>query len=121
VVPRLQVHAREDDVRNLRVRFYADPFQVGDVSDDPCSFCGDMIVSYVPQGATMIIDGTDEVVNVVTAGGVTQRADSLVFASDGTPFDWPRLSCGFGYVVTMDLPEQATPPVVDLSLFERIV
>ena len=121
VVPRVQIHARDADLRNLRLRFYADPFLVGDISDDPCAFCGDMIVSYVPQGSTMILDGVDETVNVVSAGNVIQRADSLVFASDGRPFAWPKLSCGFGYIVTLDLEATAPPPVVDLSLVERII
>jgi hypothetical protein len=121
MVPRIQVHAREADARNLRIRFYADPFQLGDISDDPCAYCGDFIISYVPQGSTMVLDGTEETVHVEMTGGLRQRADSLVFATDGTPFEWPRLTCGFGYIVTVDLPEQAVPPVVDLSLIERIV
>jgi hypothetical protein len=69
----------------------------------------------------MVLDGTEETVHVEMTGGLRQRADSLVFATDGTPFEWPRLTCGFGYIVTVDLPEQAVPPVVDLSLIERIV
>lgn len=121
MVPKLSVHARDDDVRNLRLRFYADPYEVGDVSDDPCAFCGDVILSYIPAGTTMILDGTDETVWVREAGGIERRADSLVFSSDGTPFSWPRLSCGFGYVVTVDTAEQDPVPSLDLSLFERIL
>jgi hypothetical protein len=120
VVPKIAVHARDDDVRSLRLRFYADPYLIGDISDDPCAFCGDIILSYIPQGATMTLDGAEETVTVLS-DGVVRRADSLVFSSDGTPFTWPRLTCGFGYVVTVDLAEQDPPPVIDLSLFERII
>ena len=119
VVPRLEIHARDDDLRNLRLRFYSDPYKTGDISDDPCAYCGDIIVSYIPQHHTLVFDGAEQRVYVTTTGGGEQRADSLVFRSDGTPFEWPTLSCGFGYVVTLDLPKQQTPPVVDLSLFAR--
>jgi hypothetical protein len=35
--------------------------------------------------------------------------------------DWPEFSCGFGYVVTVDMPQQQTDkPIVDLALVSRI-
>lgn len=121
VVPKVSIHARGTDIRNLRLRFYADPFQIGDITDDPCSYCGDIVVSYVPQDHTLVLDGAEQAVYVLSAGGTRRRADSLVFSTDGTPFDWPSLSCGFGYVVTFDLPDSTTKPVIDLSLFARAV
>lgn len=121
MVPLVKIHARNGDTRNLRIRFYSDPYGEGDASDDPCAFCGDIVVSYVPLGYTMVLDGAEEVVYAIGPGGVEYRADSLVFASNGTPFTWPALSCGFGYIVTLDLPETSFAPVVDLSLHERTV
>lgn len=121
VTPKVEVHAREADVRNLRLRFYADPFVEGDVADDPCAFCGDLVVSYVPKDHTLVLDGSEQSVYVISPGGGRRRADSLVFKTDGTPFEWPALTCGFGYVVTVDLPQTQVPPVVDLSLFARAV
>jgi len=121
VVPKVSIHARDDELRNLRLRFYSDPYLTGDISDDPCAYCGDLIVSYVPQDHTLIFDASEQRVLVQAPGGTQVRADSLVFQSDGRPFEWPLLSCGFGYVVTLDLPETQTPPVVDLSLYGRAV
>lgn len=121
VVPKMQVHARKADVRNLRLRFYSDPYKVGDISDDPCAFCGDIVVSYVPKEHTLVFDGAEQAVYVLAPGGARRRADSLVFGTDGTPFEWPVLSCGFGYIVTIDLPQTQVPPVVDLSLYSRMV
>lgn len=121
VVPVIKVHARTGDTRNLRLRFYADPDGTGDITDDPCAFCGDIVVSYVPQDHTLVFDAAERTVYVISPGGQRRRADSLVYRTDGTPFEWPALSCGFGYVVTLDLPQTATPPVVDLSLFSRAV
>lgn len=119
VVPKISVSARTGDLRNLRLRFYADPFGLGSIEDDPCAFCGDLVISYVPVDHTLVMDGSDQTVYVVSPGGVKRRADSLVFRTDGTPFDWPTLSCGFGFIVTLDLPQTQEPPVVDLSLFSR--
>lgn len=119
VAPRFSVHARDTDVRNLRLRFYADVDGDGDISDDPCSFCGDIVVSYVPQGSSLIFDAADEQVYVVDATQNRRRADTVVFSTDGTPFDWPVLTCGMGYVITLDLPQTQAPPVFDLSLVSR--
>jgi hypothetical protein len=119
VVPRFQVHAREADLRNLRLRFYADTDGDGDIGDDPCAFCGDLIVSYVPQGFTLVFDAAAQQVYAFDSSQQRRPVTNLVFSSDGTPFDWPVLTCGTGYIVTLDLPQTQQPPVFDLSLFSR--
>ena len=120
VVPRIEIHAAKTEVRNLRVRFYADVDGDNNIDDDVCAYCGDFVVSYVPAQETLVIDGSDELVYVEAPGAVgRRRADSLVFATDGTPFEWPVLSCGFGYIVTIDSPQTATLPKIDLSLYSR--
>lgn len=121
VVPKIEIHAKTADLRNLRLRFYADPYIEGDISDDPCAYCGDIVFSYVPLSHTLVFDGAEESVYMISPGGIRRRADSLVFKTDGTPFDWPILTCGFGYVVTLDLPQTQKTPVVDLSLYSRVV
>lgn len=121
VNPRIEVHAPDEEIRNLRVRFYADPFDIGSTLDDPCAYCGDIVISYVPPNHTLIFDGASETIHVLSPGGILRRADSLVFKTDGTPFDWPRLSCGFGYIVTLDLPQKEIVPVVDLALIPRVM
>jgi hypothetical protein len=122
VVPKIEIHnpSATKPIRNLRIRFYADVDGDNDISDDICAYCGDIVVSYVPPGETLVLDGSDQLVYVDSPGAAgKRRADSLVFATDGTPFSWPVLSCGFGYIVTVDLPQTATMPSVDLSLFSR--
>lgn len=120
VVPKVSLHALTVDVRTVRLRFYADPFGTGDTSlDDPCAYCGDFVVSYIPANHTLTIDGAERIVYVDSPGGERRRADSLVFKTDGTPFEWPLLTCGVGYVVTIDTPQTQSPPSVDLSLFSR--
>lgn len=120
VVPKIDVHAKKGDLRSLRIRFYADPYGDADSSDDDCEYCGDIVISYVPQDHTLCIDGAEQVVYVETPGGSRRRADSLVFDTDGKPFEWPTLTCGFGYLVTLDLPQTQTTPSFDLSLYSRV-
>ena len=119
VVPKVSIHARTTDVRNLRLRFYADVDGDGDISDDPCAYCGDLLFSFIPQGYTLTFDASSREVYVVGANQNKRRADSVVFSTNGSPFDWPTLTCGMGYIVTLDLPQTQHPPVFDLSLFSR--
>jgi hypothetical protein len=120
VVPRIEVHAPElKATTNLRLRFYADVVGDNDITADACAYCGDIVISYVPPGQTLVIDGSEQQVYVESPGGTRRRADSLVFATDGGPFTWPVLSCGFGYIVTIDSEQTATAPSLDLSLIGR--
>src|SRR4051812_13292604 len=107
------------EVRNIRFRFYPDPDGTFDPSDDPCAFVSDWVVSYLPAGARMVIDSVPQTVNVPPSLGDTRRADSLVFRHDSRPIEWPDLSCGFGYTMTMDKPTDQTWPVVDLSFVSK--
>ena len=119
MVPYLQIKAPTYEVRSLRLRFYSDVLGAGDPSTDPCNFCGDIVFSYIPANSTLIFDGSDKKVYLSTPGGGSRRADSLVFGSDGSPFLWPELSCGIGYIVTVDLPQSQQPPIIDMSLYRR--
>jgi hypothetical protein len=109
------------DVRNARIRFYEDPNGDFNPDEDPCAFLADMVVSYVPAGASLTVDAATQEVYVITSIGERRRADSLVFGTDSAPFEWPYLSCGFAYVLTIDMPDGATViPSVDLSLVSRM-
>lgn len=120
VVPRIEVHTT-DELRAMRLRFYADPYGEGNPGSDPCGYCGDILISYIPANSTLVFDGVEQSVYVQYQGSDRRRADSLVFRTDGTPFEWPVLSCGMGYIVTFDLPQTQVPPLVDLSLTPRVL
>jgi hypothetical protein len=121
VVPYFEFHARFAEVRNLRVRFYADYTHTGDPDTDPCAYCGDFVVSYIPRGSTLVFDGSEQITYVIEQGGIQKRSEHLIFGSDGNPFDWPELSCGTPYIVTIDTEQTQIPPVVDMGLYTRIV
>jgi hypothetical protein len=121
VVPYLVVKAKSE-VRSLRLRFYPDVLGRLNPKDDPCAYCGDIVFSYIPPNSTLVFDGADETVYVERGGGVRQRADTIVFDSDGGPFDWPQLTCGYAYIVALDMPKSQDDdlPVVDFSLYAKV-
>lgn len=121
VVPRIEIHVDQEAVRGLRLRFYADPDNTGDPNIDPCAFCGDILFSYIPPNCTLVFDAVDQEVYIQQQGHGRRRADSLVFKTDGTPFDWPVLSCGSAYIVTFDMTQTQVAPVIDMSLTARVI
>lgn len=122
VTPVISLTTRTVEARSVRLRFYADLFDTGDPSQDPCNYCGDVVFSYIPPSSTIVLDCADREVYIDQPGIGRRRADALVTNSKGEPFEWPEFSCGYGYVVTVDMPQQMTErPIVDLSLVPRMV
>jgi len=120
VMPVIQVYA-PFGLRNMRVRIYET--EAGGPEQNPCGYRGDLVFSYIPAGGTMVFDAATEAVWVITEYGHKRRADSLVFRTDGKPFDWPFLSCGYAHTFTFDMVHSTlvTPPVIDISLVTRAV
>jgi hypothetical protein len=118
VVPVITVAANSETVRNLRLRLYPDDGT--HIVGDECIYDMDIIVSYVPEGYAMVFDAAARQIYVLDSDNNARRADSLVFGSDGSPFTWPVLSCGDGFIVTVDVPSEAGNfPIIDLSLVSR--
>lgn len=121
VVPVAVFRTGSNEVRNLRLRFYADLLGTGDPDVDECAFCGDMVFTYLPPQSVLTFDTVDQLVSVRINGGPSRRGDALVLGTDGKPFDWPILTCGYGYIVTVDLPISSPQPAMDLSLYQRVI
>jgi hypothetical protein len=93
--------------RQVRIRFYADPFNRSAESVNTADFCSEQILSYIPPSTDMTIDGVTERVWASVQGGASLSADHLLYGSNGTPAEWPHLSCGIGYWVSFDVPNDA--------------
>lgn len=117
VVPVITVAANFDTLRNLRLRFYEDDGT--HVVGDECFYDADLLFSYVPESYSLVFDGAARQIYAVDLDGNPRRADSLVFGSNGSPFNWPVLSCGQGFIVTADVPAGQTLPIIDVSLVSR--
>lgn len=108
-------------IRNVRIRFYADPLETGNMPvGDDCEYVADFVVTFIPLQSSMIIDVADRAI-YLDVGGLRRRADSLVFGMDGGPFEWPTLTCGVQHIMTLDLPAGEPVPYVDLSFVERFI
>ena len=108
-VPRVTITSGVQEIRQVRVRAFPNPFDRTSDSDefpiDPCSWCSEFIVSYLPAQTELTVDAILERAFAAIAGEQSQPADTLLYASDGGPMTWPALSCGIGYIFTVDVPE----------------
>lgn len=119
VVPVVNISAGGQDIRNVRLRFYSDPTGTFSTTATPCDYIGDIVISYIPAQGSILIDGVNEEVSVLTALGHRRMAGSLVHTTDDKPIKWPALSCGYGYIMTVDLDAAYDVPVLDLALATR--
>jgi len=129
-MPIITLTAGADNLRTIRIRIYPDSEESLDPNTDSCAWSSDLVVSYLPAGATMTIDAASEEVWVQTLNGQNRRADNLLFTTQGKPVTFPTMTCGYQYIVTLDAAitlddlgaeVHQVPPVVDLSVVHRVV
>lgn len=95
-VPVVKVFAWDQAIQYLRLRFYRD-------GAAGCDFDGEFILSYLPYGAILTLDGVRREASVTLAGGKVVPAGNLLFGSGGRPFTWPSLGCQREYTMAADL------------------
>jgi len=100
--------------RGVRVRFYANPFSVPADQIDPCSYCGEFVLSYLPPNGALTVDTSLRDAWLVV-NGQRQTAMSLLYGSDGGPLTWPEMTCGVPYLMAVDL-DADTSPLIGLAL-----
>lgn len=94
----------DEAARDTRIRFYANPLSREDLDDlDPCGYCGEFVVSYIPAGSSIVLDGMTETAVVRQAPDIQRPASHLLRATDGGPMQWPLLTCGIPYTMTVDV------------------
>lgn len=118
--PLVTLTTSSSEVRDVRVRFYANPFARELEELNPCDYCGEFFISYLPDGTSLSIDSILRTVEANVAGtGVTQ-AMNLVSNIDGGPIEWPLLTCDIPYVMTVDVsPEEVLDLDVQVSIARR--
>lgn len=114
-LPTVTINSATQEVRSIRVRFFANPFDRPPEELDPCSYCAEFILSYLPAEAELTVDGTVERAYASVAGAAPQPASNLLYGTGGAPMTWPSLSCGVGYTMTVDVPTTA-PDDLTVSL-----
>lgn len=105
--PVITLTAGSSAVRQARIRLWENPDDLTIDELDPCSYDGEIIVSYLASGATMVIDGVLREATVSKPGFVDQNANHTLYGPDGGPVDWPELTGGIPYLVTLELDSSA--------------
>lgn len=105
-LPTMQITTATAAERQLRIRFYANPFAraLADIPQE--DFCSEIIVSYLPGDSVLTLDGITESAWASVSGGASLNADHLLYGSDGLPATWPVMECGIGYYITVDSPPE---------------
>lgn len=119
-VPVIKLSTGENVVRDVRVRFFANPqgAPLGEV--DECGACGEFYISYIPAATVMTIDGIRRRVTANVAG--TGEANAMHLASDADygPVRWPTMTCDIGYYMTVDItPDEVLDLDVRLAVAQR--
>lgn len=92
----------------------------GGLAVDPCSWCSEFILSYLPPNTDLSVDAIRERAYATVAGGPEQPADTLLYGSDGGPMSWSSLSCNIPYLFAIDVPEPLLDDVrISLELAQR--
>lgn len=109
--PQVTISSGAEEIRQVRVRAYPNPFgrTIGDpdyeLPVDPCSFCAEFVVSYLPANTSLTVDAILERAFANVAGGPSVPANHLLYSADGSPMIWPELTCGTDYLIAIDVPE----------------
>lgn len=105
-VLRIRLTTGIEPVRWVRMRLYVSPMgfdqKVYDL--DHCSFCGDIVVTYIPAQSVFRIDGQNQTLTIEDATGEIHQAAHLAFSSRGSPSVWATLSCGVDYWLSVEFP-----------------
>lgn len=118
-VPILRIRTTQS-VNGIRIRYYQNPFgrplsdlEVGD-------YCGEQMVSFLPAGVMLTIDGVMERVWAEFDGSPESLAADHLTSGDRSLM-WPLLGCGVGYYVTADIPVDLPPEAlsIEYSIIQR--
>jgi hypothetical protein len=115
-IPTLTLATGSQDVRQVRVRFFANPFGWAQEDLDPTAYCGEFLLSYLPANSSLTVSGVTESAWASVAGAAPVAANHLLYGTDGGPMEWPELTCGVEYIVTVDVPPTLDVDNLDIEL-----
>lgn len=103
-VPLIRLTTGSTAARQVRLRFYPNPLEVPLEALNPCEFCGEFVITYIPPRSEMFIDGIRQWVTVTdNRSGRTAVGNHLLSGSGGGPATWPLLGCGTAYTLVIDV------------------
>lgn len=102
--------------RQVRIRVRPNPFDYNTNELEESDWCSEQIVSYMPAGTTLTLDGLMERVWAEVQGSNPVAADHLLYGTGGVPATWPELSCSIGYFISLDVPLDAPESNLDIGV-----
>lgn len=107
-------------LRFARIRLLPRPLDTQTVSDiDPCAACGDMMISYLPAGAVLTLDGLTERASISVGNRQPISAGHLIAGTAGEIPEWPVFACGLGYFVLVEVPTGLSLKSLTLNIANR--
>jgi hypothetical protein len=118
-LPRVVLETTLTAARQVRIRFYPDPFGVGVEGLEECAYEGEFILSYMPANTVLVIDAVHRTALASVGESDPASALHLLHGSNGMPYEWSELNCDRPYVMTVDVAPEAQDLSVSLYLSGR--
>lgn len=119
-VMQLQMINGDKAMRFVRIRLLPRPLDTQTVEDiDPCSACGDMMISYFPSGGTITLDGLTDRASISVGNRQPISAGHLLAGTSGEIPEWPVFACGLGYFVLVEIPLGTSLKSLTLNIANR--
>lgn len=116
-LPTLTLSTETSPERQVRIRYYPNPDGVAPELIDMSAWEAEQIITYIPPHTSITLDGVSQLVWASVDGGPLMAADRLLYGTNGMPATWPVLTCGDGYVITLDVPLDAPSGNLTTELF----
>lgn len=122
-IPTLTLSTGTQAARQVRVRYYVNPDNLPPGEFTPSEWVAEQIVRYMPPETVLTLDGVSERARASVNGADWIAADHLLYGTGGAPATWPLLSCGTGYLISLDVPLDAGLGnlTTDLALTRRML
>src|SRR5699024_7214013 len=103
MVPTVRIHSGTTEERSIRVQWVEGPDR------DECETVGEVMVGYLPAGATITLDGVTGLATVDTPTAEGLDGTPVVTGRMGGPWRAPDLRCGRAYTVIIDTEATVNP------------
>lgn len=107
VLPTLVLSTGDTAERQVRIRYYPNPDGLAPELVDTSEWEAELILTYIPPDTELTLDGVTRRVWAEVGENPRVAGDQLLYGTGGVPATWPELTCGVGYIITLDVPLDA--------------
>lgn len=103
-------------LRSTTIKIYENPLGSGcaDIVSDPCAFCSDITIRYLPAFSTLTIDSVNRRITIERPGGDLQSGEQFLVGN----ITWPLFECiGYCVVASVDGSTAAADACFSMSVY----